>query len=81
MQAPWQRMIALVDMNAFFASVEQRDNPYWRGRPIAITNGDKGSCIITCSYLHQSTFELPWQNLPSMLEGVLYRLCRWELSM
>lgn len=50
MQAPWQRMIALVDMNAFFASVEQRDNPYWRGRPIAITNGDKGSCIITCSY-------------------------------
>ncbi|MEL0067908.1 MAG: DNA polymerase IV [Gammaproteobacteria bacterium] len=50
MQAPWPRMIALVDMNAFFASVEQRDNPYWRGRPIAITNGDKGSCIITCSY-------------------------------
>ena len=50
MQVPWPRMIALVDMNAFFASVEQRDNPYWRGRPIAITNGDKGSCIITCSY-------------------------------
>jgi DNA polymerase-4 len=48
--SPWQRMIALVDMNAFFASVEQRDNPYWRGRPVAITNGDKGSCIITCSY-------------------------------
>lgn len=50
MSEPWPRMIALVDMNAFFASVEQRDNPCWRGRPIAITNGNKGSCIITCSY-------------------------------
>jgi len=49
-ERPWQRMIVLVDMNAFFASVEQRDNPCWRGRPIAVTNGKKGSCIITCSY-------------------------------
>ena len=40
----------LVDMNAFFASVEQRDRPEWRGRPIAITNGMQGTCIITCSY-------------------------------
>jgi len=40
----------LVDMNAFFASIEQRDRPEWRGRPVAITNGVKGTCIITCSY-------------------------------
>lgn len=40
----------LVDMNAFFASVEQLDNPAWRGRPVAITNGQQGTCIITCSY-------------------------------
>lgn len=46
----WSRAIVLVDMNAFFASVEQRDKPEWRGRPIAITNGLKGTCIITCSY-------------------------------
>jgi DNA polymerase-4 len=37
-------------MNAFFASVEQRDFPELRGRPVAITNGEVGSCIITCSY-------------------------------
>lgn len=46
----WSRMIALVDMNAFFASIEQRDRPEWRGRPVAITNGTQGTCIITCSY-------------------------------
>jgi hypothetical protein len=34
----------------FFASIEQRDRPEWRGRPVAITNGRQGTCIITCSY-------------------------------
>jgi len=46
----WPRAIVLVDMNAFFASIEQRDHPEWRGRPLAITNGNQGTCIITCSY-------------------------------
>ena len=46
---PWERAILLVDMNAFFASIEQRDRPEWRGRPVAITNGLQGTCIITCS--------------------------------
>jgi len=48
--ATWRRAIALVDMNAFFASIEQHDHAEWRGRPVAITNGRQGSCIITCSY-------------------------------
>jgi DNA polymerase-4 len=37
-------------MNAFFASVEQVDHPEWRAKPVALTNGDIGTCIITCSY-------------------------------
>ncbi|MEN8214318.1 MAG: DNA polymerase IV [Pseudomonadota bacterium] len=49
-ETPWPRAIILVDMNAFFASVEQLDHPGWQGRPIAITNGLRGSTIITCSY-------------------------------
>ena len=47
---PWPRMIALVDMNAFFASIEQLDRPEWRQRPVCVTNGRAGTCIITASY-------------------------------
>ena len=46
----WPRAVALVDMNAFFASIEQLDFPELRGRPVAVTNGALGTCIITCSY-------------------------------
>jgi len=46
----WERMIALVDMNAFFASIEQLDFPELRGKPVAVTNGAVGTCVITSSY-------------------------------
>ncbi|MEO8402915.1 MAG: DNA polymerase IV [Gammaproteobacteria bacterium] len=46
----WKRAIVLVDMNAFFASIEQLDHPEWRGRALAVTNGKQGTCIITSSY-------------------------------
>lgn len=46
----WDRAIVLVDMNAFFASVEQLDHPEWRGRALAVTNGKQGTCVITSSY-------------------------------
>jgi len=49
-QRPWPRVVILVDMNCFFAQVEQQDNPFWRNRPIAVTNGVQGSTIITSSY-------------------------------
>lgn len=46
----WQRAIIHADMNAFFAGIEQLDNPALRGRPVAVTNGQRGSCVITSSY-------------------------------
>ena len=37
-------------MDAFFASVEQRDNPALRGKPIAVTGGGERTVITTSSY-------------------------------
>ncbi len=39
-----------VDMNAFFAAVEQQSNPVLRGRPIAVTGSEQRSVILTASY-------------------------------
>lgn len=47
---PWRRMVALIDMDAFFASVEQMDHPRLRGRPVGIVNGEQGSSIVAASY-------------------------------
>ena len=46
----WPRIILHVDMDAFFAQIEQRDEPDYRGQPVCVTNGQLGSCVITCSY-------------------------------
>lgn len=43
----WPRFIAFIDINAFFASTEQLDNPEYRGKPIGVTNGKANTCIIT----------------------------------
>ncbi len=37
-------------MDAFFASIEQMDYPELRGRPVGVTNGAQGTCLITSSY-------------------------------
>ena len=50
--SPWiGRAILHVDLDAFFAAVEQLDHPEWRGKPV-IVGGDPGrrGVVSTCSY-------------------------------
>lgn len=43
------RFIAHIDMDAFFASVEELDHPEWRGHPLAVGDGPR-SVISAASY-------------------------------
>ncbi len=49
-----ERIILHIDMDAFFAAIEQNDHPEWRGEPVIVgadpKNGRGRGVVSTCSY-------------------------------
>lgn len=61
-----QRKIVHVDMNAFYASVEQRDDPGLRGRPVVVAY--RGARYVVCAVFYEArTFGVPSAMPPGSL--------------
>ena len=49
-KSAWPRIVAHADMDAFYAAIEQLDDPALRGRPVLVGHPSARGVVLTASY-------------------------------
>ncbi len=73
-----QRKIIHIDMDAFFASVEQRDNPELRGKPIAIGHDGERRFVTGRRYDAPLAVVTDGDGLSAQLGIITYNSLSWH---
>lgn len=70
MSDPWPKIVAHADMDAFYAAVEQLDDPALRGRPVLVGPPGGRGVVLTASYEAR-----PWKVGSAMPMALARRRC------